>query len=1057
MNAKSKIGRLSIIMLIAVILTFCAVGFFGCAAKVEGVTLNKDELELIKGQSEKLTATITPEDASDMTVTWSSDKTSVAAVSEDGTVTAVSTGEATITVSTTDGGFTDTCKVTVTNPAKGITLDKQTLELDKGATGELKATVDPADADDATVTWSSSDEKVATVTNGMVSAVGGGSATITAKTVNGLTATAQVTVYSPVTGVTITAPASSKLAVGKTLKLETTVAPADATEKGVTWSSSNDKIATVAQDGTVTAVAAGKVTITAVSKDNVQFKDEIELEIYVAVTGVSIKDSENTLYLTAGENKTLEAVIVPENATDKTVIWSSSDEKVLKVEDGLLTAVKAGDAVITVTTNDGAFKATIDVHVYAKVTGIEISGQATQLFIGETAQLTAMVTPAEANQAITWSSSDDSVASVENGVVTAKKEGDVTITATAADGTTKDTYAVKVATFNNKAGELELKAGLQNKIVLNNSANSLIIITAETDGTLYYSFEEVSGRNELMEKGLSIEIKAGTNFLPLEVKSNAQLFVNLLLVEKLEESEQIADDTLASDVVRLEWTKDDFTTLSEEGINSWDKLKEALGKNENITLTANIDAAGEAWTGTLESFSSVFDGNGFAILNLNIEKSGLFASIITPAEIKDISFINCTINADTNNQTGLIAGTNAETGENVMKVSGIDVYNLVIKGTAGRYGGLFGYIKGAGTDLTISDCNIDLKFDRVGGNDNGGLIGYSDYNSKITVSGCNVTVTFDGSIGNNNGGLVGRIANAGTGTLSVKNCRISIKAIGREVESEGEDGLPVVSIPKSNYYGSIAGNSAVSIVGEGNTLNLEMDNCNGDHYGGVAGNLSNNLTLTNNTVTLIFNNTAAVRSGGIAGTVESNTVMMVKNNRINTICAGVIDLERVGGVIGASDGSGINITISNNYINISFKDVVSQKADFIGGISGAVERGTYELSFNYVVMDVSGDIGGNSGAFTGPFVSETEAVANIENCIFVTLEQFVNEENNAGLYGNNYIGGIVNLTLENIQLTTAAAGIDAVLAENFVNPEVNTEGSTVWAYDEEANSLTFEI
>ncbi len=147
---------------------------------VTGVTLDKTELSLVKGESAELTAVVEPEDATDKTVTWESSDEKVATVDENGKVTAVGGGKAVITVKA--GDKSATCEVTVTVPVTSVTLDKNELSLEKGESAVLTASVDPDDATDKTVTWESSDEKVATVDeNGKVTAVAAGTADITAK------------------------------------------------------------------------------------------------------------------------------------------------------------------------------------------------------------------------------------------------------------------------------------------------------------------------------------------------------------------------------------------------------------------------------------------------------------------------------------------------------------------------------------------------------------------------------------------------------------------------------------------------------------------------------------------------------------------------------------------------------------------------------------------------------------------------------------------------------------------------------------------------------------
>ena len=158
--------------------------------KVTGVSLNTDSLTLVEGGTATLTATITPSNATNQNVTWSSDNQNVATVNQNGEVTAVSAGDATIKVTTEDGEFEATCSVTVkeaaTVPVESVSLDKTSLELTEGETAQLTATVEPEDASNKNVTWESSNTNVATVdANGEVTAVSAGTATITVTTVDG--------------------------------------------------------------------------------------------------------------------------------------------------------------------------------------------------------------------------------------------------------------------------------------------------------------------------------------------------------------------------------------------------------------------------------------------------------------------------------------------------------------------------------------------------------------------------------------------------------------------------------------------------------------------------------------------------------------------------------------------------------------------------------------------------------------------------------------------------------------------------------------------------------
>ena len=239
---------------------------------VTGITLNKSELSLAIDETETLTATVTPDNATDKTVTWSSSSTAIADVDATGKVTAKAVGgPVTITATANDGsGVTATCTVNVIAArvdVTGVELNKTATALYVGDTETLTATVTPDDATNKNVTWSTSNADVATVENGVITAIGVGTATITVTTEDGdMTATCAVTVNPvAVTGVELNK-TTATVVCGKTETLTATIAPTNATNKNVTWASSNDDIASV-EDGVVTANAVGTATITVTTED----------------------------------------------------------------------------------------------------------------------------------------------------------------------------------------------------------------------------------------------------------------------------------------------------------------------------------------------------------------------------------------------------------------------------------------------------------------------------------------------------------------------------------------------------------------------------------------------------------------------------------------------------------------------------------------------------------------------------------------------------------------------------------------------------------------------
>ena len=415
---------------------------------VDSVTVSPSTLNMTEGDTQKLQASVSPSDATDKTVTWSSSNDQVASVSG-GTVTALKAGTATITA--TAGGKKGTCSVTVAAKVysvTGVKLDITSKELTEGESFTLKATVEPDNATDKSVTWSSSANDVASVDqNGKVTALKAGTATITVTTKDGSKkATCAITVKAkviPVTGVTLDASAL-EVDEGFSFMLTATVNPDNATDKSVTWSSSDATVATVSQTGEVTGVKKGTATIT-VTTNNGGKTATCTVTVIARVASVSL--DKNTLELAEGEFATLVATVLPENANEKSVTWSSSDEAVAKVDQtGKVTAVKKGTATITVTTTDGGKTASCTVTVIAKVASVSLDKNEMELTEGESATLTATVLPENANdKSVTWSSSDEAVATVDQtGKVTAVKKGTATITVTTNDGGKTATCAVTV-------------------------------------------------------------------------------------------------------------------------------------------------------------------------------------------------------------------------------------------------------------------------------------------------------------------------------------------------------------------------------------------------------------------------------------------------------------------------------------------------------------------------------------------------------------------------------------------------------------------------------------
>lgn len=236
---------------------------------------------------------------------------------------------------------------------------------------------------------------------------------------------------------------SLMLEVGESYTLVVTVSPNNATDKSITWSSTNSSVATVS-GGKVTAKSEGATTITATAHNGKSVScivtvNEPAPEV-IEVTSVSLNKTSLTLEI--GESETLTATVLPSNATDKSVTWTSSAQTVVTVEDGKVTTIESGTATIIATTSNGkTASCSVTVNEPApeiiEVTSVSLNKSSLALEIGESETLTATVLPSNAtDKSVTWTSSDQAVAMVANGKVTAVGSGIATITATVSNGKT---------------------------------------------------------------------------------------------------------------------------------------------------------------------------------------------------------------------------------------------------------------------------------------------------------------------------------------------------------------------------------------------------------------------------------------------------------------------------------------------------------------------------------------------------------------------------------------------------------------------------------------------
>ena len=335
--------------------------------KASYVTLNKNTLALTINTAETLSAVVGPFHTTNKALAWESSDAKIATVDNNGKVTAVAAGTATITVKTANGKQ-DVCAVTVTDavqpPVKvtGVSLNKKTLSLTVGKSQSLAATVSPANAADKSLKWSSSNKSVATVTQaGKVTAKKAGTATITVASVAepSVKATCKVTVKAAVVAVkkVTLKPTKATLGVKEKLTLKATVTPSNATSKKVTWKSDKKSVATVSSKGVVTAKKTGTAKITATAGGK---KATCKITVKKAPSKLTL----NARKKTVKKGKTYQLKVkLPKNTASNKITYTTSNKKVATVSSaGKVKGIKKGTATITAKTFNGK-KARIKITV----------------------------------------------------------------------------------------------------------------------------------------------------------------------------------------------------------------------------------------------------------------------------------------------------------------------------------------------------------------------------------------------------------------------------------------------------------------------------------------------------------------------------------------------------------------------------------------------------------------------------------------------------------------------------------------------------------------------
>lgn len=443
---------------------------------VTNISITRKVTQLVRDKTHQLSFAITPNNATNKDVTWSSDDDTIASVSDTGLLTANKAGEVTIRLTSVDEpSLADSFKLTVVDPTPMVTLNKTVLSLDEGSAETLTATVLPDNVypEYKLVTWTSSAPKVAEVgADGTVTALSAGTTYITARCASpkyySSYAICTVTVVDPTTPSIKLEPAELALFLSESLTLTPEISPAGLVP---TWTVTSGKGVVTVENGLITALKTGTATITATVenyRDGKKREAKATCKVTVTdpsshpVTGLTLNKTD--ISLPNGDSFKLVPTVSPSNAGIKAVRWESSDDRIVTVDyDGTVTAVAAkGTATITATTlglnsSGKAITAECKVTVAQPATYVVFNrgdvttsqGRTELHFKGtdRTRQAGVTITPAETGDVLVWSTDGDaSLVRLENWGSTgknislplARRAGEVILTAAMTDPNTKE-------------------------------------------------------------------------------------------------------------------------------------------------------------------------------------------------------------------------------------------------------------------------------------------------------------------------------------------------------------------------------------------------------------------------------------------------------------------------------------------------------------------------------------------------------------------------------------------------------------------------------------------
>ena len=337
--------------------------------KVINVIVQEEEIPMVSleitksinmyvGDKKRIDTFIEPKNATDQKVIWRSINPDVATVDQSGNVTAISVGTATIKAMASEGSLIAETNIVVSKnnneiKIKEFKLSKNNVTVNQGSSVNVDVTIVPSNASNRNLTWTSANNNIATVSNGMIYGKSAGTTYIDVKTSNGITRRIQVVVNSIVAKSISLNQTSVKLGKGGAVKLYATFKPANASNKNITWTSNNTSVASVNKNGQVTTHNTGIAVITATTRNGKTAKCTITVtndNIPISTIALSSKQ----YIIKVNEKLGITAIINPTNATNQKLKITSSNPNIANVEsDGRVKGIREGVVEITATTNNG--------------------------------------------------------------------------------------------------------------------------------------------------------------------------------------------------------------------------------------------------------------------------------------------------------------------------------------------------------------------------------------------------------------------------------------------------------------------------------------------------------------------------------------------------------------------------------------------------------------------------------------------------------------------------------------------------------------------------------